>query len=197
MGSKDRKQREKEELRKRILQAASDIIAEKGYGKLTIRGLAARIEYSPRAIYLYFTNKDDLLQEVIEYGFSYTVQQMSHQRDLSGILPEQLIMQSIRNHIQMAFDHPNFYRAVIHLVQDKGYDPGPNQTKVLNFARKNFERLEPDSGEDMSAATFAFMSALRGLTIALLNKREFLSVEDRENTISAFISMLLKGIRGG
>lgn len=69
MGIAERRQREKEEMRERILEAATEVFIAEGYEKASIRTIADRIEYSPATIYLYFADKDALLFAVHELGF--------------------------------------------------------------------------------------------------------------------------------
>lgn len=70
MGISERREREKEELRTRILEAARDILSEEGLDGLSMRGIAERIEYSPATIYLYFQDKDELIRNVVLDGFA-------------------------------------------------------------------------------------------------------------------------------
>jgi AcrR family transcriptional regulator len=53
----------------RILDAAYALVSEEGADKLAIRDLAARIEYSPRTIYLYYRDKDAVLDAVRRRGY--------------------------------------------------------------------------------------------------------------------------------
>ncbi len=69
MGIAERREREKEQLRTRIIEAARDIVSEKGLDALSMRAIAERIEYSPATIYLYFRDKDELVREVVVAGF--------------------------------------------------------------------------------------------------------------------------------
>ncbi|MEX2583368.1 MAG: TetR/AcrR family transcriptional regulator [Gemmatimonadota bacterium] len=69
MGIAERREREKEALRTRIVEAARDIISDRGLDALSMRSIAERIEYSPGTIYLYFKDKEELLGEVIKAGF--------------------------------------------------------------------------------------------------------------------------------
>jgi AcrR family transcriptional regulator len=66
MGVAERRQREREELRNAIIDAAVEIVSSQGVEALSIRGVAERIEYAPGTIYLYFENKDELLRSVVE-----------------------------------------------------------------------------------------------------------------------------------
>jgi len=56
-----RRAREKEELRRKILNAAGDLFTEEGFDNVSMRKIGERIEYSPTTIYLYFRDKLDLL----------------------------------------------------------------------------------------------------------------------------------------
>ena len=69
MGVKERREREKSQLRRRILDAALEIINKEGFAALSMRKLADRIEYSAASIYLYFESRDQLAQELAEAGF--------------------------------------------------------------------------------------------------------------------------------
>ena len=70
MGVHERQLRDKEIFRKRILDAARDLIGEGGYDKLTIRKIADRIEYSPMSLYNHFADKHDILAALAREGFA-------------------------------------------------------------------------------------------------------------------------------
>ena len=62
MGIAERKERAKEDIRRRILEAAHDLFEKRGYENVTMRAVADAIEYSPTTIYLHFENKDALVE---------------------------------------------------------------------------------------------------------------------------------------
>ncbi|RAV98472.1 TetR/AcrR family transcriptional regulator [Pseudochryseolinea flava] len=64
-----RKERQKEELKGKILQAAKALFMEKGFEETSIRNIAEKIEYSPTTIYLYFKDKDDIFHALHTEGF--------------------------------------------------------------------------------------------------------------------------------
>lgn len=66
MGIKERRLTEREQIRKKIFDAASDIIIAEGFEKLSIRKIADRIEYSPGVIYNYFKDKNEIVKLIIE-----------------------------------------------------------------------------------------------------------------------------------
>ena len=69
MGIKERQERDREAVSRAILDAARDLFVAEGYGNVSIRKIAERIEYSPAAIYGYFPSKDDIFYALAEEGF--------------------------------------------------------------------------------------------------------------------------------
>ncbi|WP_344874801.1 TetR/AcrR family transcriptional regulator [Nonomuraea antimicrobica] len=64
-----RRQREKAQLRERLLGAAREIAVEEGWQAVTIRRIADRLEYTSPILYQHFSGKDALLWELTEMGF--------------------------------------------------------------------------------------------------------------------------------
>jgi AcrR family transcriptional regulator len=69
LGSRERRERERGEVRRRILDAARELFTEKGYEAVTMRELAARIDYSATALYFHFKDKETLFRELCELDF--------------------------------------------------------------------------------------------------------------------------------
>lgn len=70
MGIAERKQRQKEEFRASILEAAWLQVLADGWQSLSIRKIADAIEYSIPVIYNHFENKEAILTEFTREGFS-------------------------------------------------------------------------------------------------------------------------------
>ena len=68
MGIKERQERDREAVRRSILDAARELFVAEGFQNVSIRKIAERIEYSPAAIYGYFPSKDDIFFELAEEG---------------------------------------------------------------------------------------------------------------------------------
>ena len=64
MGVKERRERERGEVREKILDAALEFFASEGVEGVTMRALADAIEYSPPVIYSHFRDKDALIREL-------------------------------------------------------------------------------------------------------------------------------------
>lgn len=63
MSLKERQRRERERL---ILQAADDLLLEKGYHEMSMEDIAARVGVSKGTLYLHFPSKDDLVLALLE-----------------------------------------------------------------------------------------------------------------------------------
>jgi AcrR family transcriptional regulator len=69
MGIKERQERDREAVRRSILDAARELFVSEGYRNVSIRKIAEKIEYSPAALYGYFPSKDDIFYSLADEGF--------------------------------------------------------------------------------------------------------------------------------
>jgi AcrR family transcriptional regulator len=69
MGVKERRERQREEVRSNILATAWQMVKEEGWQSLSMRKIADAIEYSAPVIYDHFENKEAILQEFAKEGF--------------------------------------------------------------------------------------------------------------------------------
>ncbi|HZV02102.1 MAG TPA: TetR/AcrR family transcriptional regulator [Planctomycetota bacterium] len=108
MGTTERREREKVELRGKILDAARELFAEHGYEAVTMRKIAEKIEYSATAIYLHFKDKDELIQELCAHDFLAFSQQFVSVVGIDD--PIERMRVAGRIYVQFALQHPNHYR---------------------------------------------------------------------------------------
>ena len=134
MGVKERKAREKEELRDRILDAARGILLRDGHGGLSIRKVAKAIEYSPGTIYLYYKDKDELMLALHQDAF----QRKSHLfAPLMGITDYKARLEAMgRAYIQHAVTSPADFHLMfvdkcpIQRLREEGQDWHGGQTAL-------------------------------------------------------------------
>jgi len=200
MGISDRKGREKRELRAKILAATAKILVEEGYEKTTIRKVAEAIEYSPRTVYLYFKDKDSLLMEIIEEGFSGTLEKRSRLKEnLDYSNPEQIFGMQIMANIQTALSSPNLYKAVVYLLQYKAYPPGPRQMEVIQDVKYDIEICYQHQGkkaENSDQKAEILFAVLRGFNLMLINRIYDLTKQEIEAYKRSCVQLVLKGIVG-
>ena len=64
-----RQQQARATTQRAILDAALSLFVSNGYAQVSIRNIAAKVEYSPGAIYSYFPSKDEIFFALAEEGF--------------------------------------------------------------------------------------------------------------------------------
>jgi len=69
LSREERQQHARATTRRAILDAALALFVSDGYAQVSIRNIAAKVEYSPGAIYSYFTSKDEIFFALAEEGF--------------------------------------------------------------------------------------------------------------------------------
>lgn len=108
MTTKDRRARELQETREKILDAARDMFATEGFDSVTMRAIAKRIEYTPTAIYHHFRNKNALLTEICERDFEALARLFNTSVPSSD--PAQRILAVGEAYLRFAEKHPSQYR---------------------------------------------------------------------------------------
>jgi len=76
MGIADRKEREKRERRRLIMDAAKKLFSSKGFGATTMEEIAKEVELSPSTLYLYFKNKEELYGSLSVRDLAYLLQKL-------------------------------------------------------------------------------------------------------------------------
>jgi AcrR family transcriptional regulator len=108
MGITERREREREEVRRKILDAARDLFATEGYANVTMRKIAEAIEYSPTTIYGHFEDKDDLVEALCHEDFARLLAVFDGQ-DVQADPLERIRMLG-RGYARFAQQNPNHYR---------------------------------------------------------------------------------------
>jgi AcrR family transcriptional regulator len=111
LGIKERRQRQRQQLREGILSAAREIASTEGWRAVTIRRIAGIIEYSPPVIYEYFDSKEHLLLELVRTGYAGQLEAVEKARDASDD-PEDALLEMARAWCRYAFEAPDLYQAM-------------------------------------------------------------------------------------
>jgi len=109
MGSKQRREREKEALRQEILDAARELFVQEGYENVSMRRIAEKIEYSPTTIYLYFDDKVSLLYAICEETFARLAKRMETIAKDAGD-PVRALKKGCRAYVDFGLKYPNHYK---------------------------------------------------------------------------------------
>ena len=157
MGHIERRQKEKEEMRKRIMDTTLNIAVSEGWDAVTIRKIANAIEYTPPIVYEHFKNKDDLFDELILMGFRILHKEYDLLRTKESDPKKILSLLSV-NHWEFAFEHKELYQLMFNFRK-----PMPNDEirKVGNWIKNLFVKITND--EDLSEELmFNWMCLIQG-----------------------------------
>jgi AcrR family transcriptional regulator len=176
MGIKERRERERTAVRERIIEAAEQIAAEKDWDAVTIRAVAAAIEYSPALIYEYFKNKDEILLALMSLGFGRLHAALMKVAEAAQT-PEAVVEGLGLAYWEFALASPTLYQLMHGL---RGVSFGSNQTPpearaCFEDLRAPIERLMVAAGTDKSRDSEEqadlYWAFLHGLVSLCMNQR--------------------------
>jgi len=204
MGVAERRAREKEELRQRIVEAATQLFVEEGYSNVSIRRIADKIEYAPSTIYLYFKDKSELINEIIHETFlklSAALDEI-HQANLPLL---DSMRKSLRCYIDFGLRHPHHY-VITFCTPEQQYphEAAYCEPQIDAAAMECFAKLREGLRECMHAGvirpadpeTIAQMvwMLIHGTTSLLITSPTFPWV-DRETLIETALDHVLRSLR--
>lgn len=107
MGIAERKEKQKQEIRKMILEASMKLFAEQGFENVSIRKIADLIEYSPTTVYLYFKDKNEILFNLHEIGFQKMAEYNAEMWTIKNPLVR--LHKMGENYIRFGLENPQYY----------------------------------------------------------------------------------------
>lgn len=175
MGINERKEREKLEMRKLILEAAMQLFIEEGYENVSIRKIADKIEYSPSSIYNYFPDKGDIFYELHREGFNlFYERQLSIQHIKDPV--EKLIAHG-RIYIEFAKNYPEYYDLMFiarspgcKIHENEKWDCGDRSFYLLIQNTQECKDAGYFAGQDTNSVAFFMWSLIHGVTSLYLRR---------------------------
>lgn len=200
MGIVERKERRKESLRQEILDAARDILLAEGYAKLSMRGIAERIEYSPTTIYSYFRNKEEILHHLCEEGLERQLAAIQRAgRDEPAPVPR--LRAELRAYIDFGLSEPGRYQ-IVYMADLSQYvsmasilEEGSPAFRLRDLIRRGISDVLSDMGGelDMETVSQAVWAHCHGIVSLLIGRPDFPWVE-RERLIETGLDILFRGL---
>jgi AcrR family transcriptional regulator len=204
MGVIDRKEREKTEMKRQILNAAQKLFLEQGFEKTSIRNIAEEIEYSAGTIYLYFKDKNEILFALHVEAFGALMLAMQ-----AGITsqnnPFDKLVALGKYYLKYAFENPELYDLMF--VMTAPMETLECREEIWCDGERAFGVLKFLVGECMQAGyfvgcnseTFSVMvwSLVHGLATLHLRRRTMIFPEERriqllEEAYATFTEMMKK-----
>ena len=166
MGIKERRERQRREVRGGILAAAREIAASEGWRAVTIRKIADRIEYSPPVIYEHFGSKDEILLELVRLGYA---EQLGMLESVLGKAegPEEAMLGMADAWMDFAFDSPDLYQAMYGLggapFAAETQSEGEKIADVVGSVLEVFLQKHGNEVEDIESRVTLLWSTVHGL----------------------------------
>lgn len=197
MGIKERRKRDADKMRSRILKAALQLYVKGGYENVTMRRIAAKIEYSPGTIYLYFQNKKDIMLQLCYQGFE---QFLDHQDKLQKIVdPLERLSAGGRYYLAFALENPELYELMF-ATKEIFTESGPDEDAAPLRAFREFKtnvKTCLDAGifsaAEVETAAIALWATLHGLASLLIKGRlRFLPEESLAKVVEQAFAFSLR-----
>ncbi|MFD2034606.1 TetR/AcrR family transcriptional regulator [Belliella marina] len=178
MGSAERKAKEKEELKKLILQAAKKLFAEKGIEQTTIRNIASAIEYSVGTVYVYFKDKKEILHELHSQGFRHLGGEMRVLFNVSD--PLERLKALGRVYLKFAVENPDMYELMFHMrepmeclesLHEGVWSEGKATFDVLRSTVNQCIEEGHFKGHQLEPLAFIFWSTVHGMASLHIGQR--------------------------
>ncbi|SDF53258.1 DNA-binding transcriptional regulator, AcrR family [Fontibacillus panacisegetis] len=114
LGTKQRKEKEKEIRRNDIIEAAERIFFTKGYGNATMDDVAKEAEFSKRTVYVYFKSKEQIYFEIMIRGYKLLIGMLKDdsQKEKACNTIEELKQMTLSLN-RFSKDHPEYFKAIM------------------------------------------------------------------------------------
>jgi len=206
MGIKERQERDREAVRRAILDAARELFVAEGFQNVSIRKIAERIEYSPAAIYGYFPSKDDIFFALAEEGFRLLGDPASVRDDpaLKDAPPLERVRAAFWRLYEFSREQPQYFAL---MFVERSVPRISREYERFAFAREGkqqiLEQLRAciDAGDlppsvDPMIAMRALMVGVLGVALVNLSER-LLPGENADLLAADVLNLTLAGLRSG
>ena len=204
MGISERKEKQKLEVKKLILDASIKLFIEEGFQNVSIRKIADLIEYSPTTVYLYFKDKNEILFNLHELGF----QKMGeYNKGLWEIIdPLTRLYQMAKNYVHFGLENPEFYdlmfiqEAPMEVIEEnKNCDWQSGDVALGKLMECVAECMDQNLiiKSDVSAVSMAFWAMVHGFVSLTIRRRfeQLVDAKEIKNKINESLTWFLKSLQ--
>ncbi len=191
------KVKEKLDLKKKgIIKAAREVFAENSYQGTSIKAVAKKAKVATGTLYLYFTNKESLINMIVDEMFSELLEHIKEERAIytDGFDKLQASMEAC---LKLFTKEKNM--AKILLIQVPGVNNAFNsrlieiENELIKLTKEDLDELKTMgrlSGDDTLVSAMAFVGSFRQVIINWLRE------EKPENLEEAFATLMRYNLRG-
>lgn len=197
MGLKERKVREKLEMKDLILQSAHQLFIEKGFEQVSIRNIAEAIEYSPATIYLYFKDKDEIFYAL--HGEAFNIFNAFVSPIVAIKDPLERLFAMGEKYMEFAVNNPKYYEIMFITESPMRCEENSEEWKegerALSFLEVIVEECKTAGhfkGQNTKVLSFSIWSAMHGMCSLALRERMRVYPEEERQEIQLKAFEILK-----
>ncbi|MFD8744693.1 TetR/AcrR family transcriptional regulator [Streptomyces sp. NPDC059616] len=152
------------EAARRLLVAAVDAFAERGYHATTTRDIAGRAGMSPAALYIHYKTKEELLHRISRIGHDRALFVLEAAADGGGTAVERLA-EAVRSFVRWHAERHTTARVVQYELDALGEE---HRTEIVELRRRSDAVVRRIIGEGVQAGEFD-VPDVPGTTLAVLS----------------------------
>jgi len=197
MGIAERKELEKEIMRKRILEAAMKLFLSEGYEKTSIRKIADAIEYSPATVYLYFKDKTAIFTALQKIAFDLFYDTMAESLKVKDM--KKRLDRLGEQYFKFSMEHPEYYDLMFIMNAPIAQDADLNymDLRALNLLTETINEVSKQKGKkslDVEATTFLLWGFTHGFASLIIRKRLDMMPEAKAKNLFGRVIKLLDNL---
>jgi AcrR family transcriptional regulator len=181
MSSITRRERDAQKMKDDILAAAREISNQERFASISIRKIAKKIEYTPSIIYHYFSNKEEILEHLLESGYLKLTTSLASSKNISDN-PEEKLRTMTRTYIEEALKIPEEF-AIVHSDSSPNvikhtsflFEGASEKRKAIHMIKKciiDMYQQEANEKEKFELAAQSIAAATMGLTLKLIAEKD-------------------------
>jgi AcrR family transcriptional regulator len=200
MGTRERRARHQQAMRQAILATARKLFVEQGYERVTMRQIAAAIEYTPGIIYTHFQSKREIFKFLCREVYS-ELGAIMEPLARSAASPLGRLRQGLTAYFRFGLANPELYRLAF--LMEAPVDPADDPLRPGAPAGHLFHQLEVviregiRAGEirplPVQAAAQTLWAAVHGLTSLHIAQQTF-PWRPPDTLIKTLLDTLLAGL---
>lgn len=175
MGIAERKIKDKEKIKEKILQAAIKLFAKEGYENVSMRKISEKIQYSPGTIYLHYKDKESILFELHTIAFQKFYEALSEANTEKNPIKRLKLMG--HNYLEFAWNNSEYYdlmfinNCVSASIEKEKEWIGMDSYGLLRQTISECAEHGYIAKHDIEPATFSMWAFVHGIASLVIKKR--------------------------
>lgn len=190
---------EKVDVKKIILEAAKELFLEQGINSVSMRKIATKINYSPTTLYIYYSNKNDILRHLAQEYFSEYAQSYEDILANNEIPCIDNLIVFMKLYVRRALSNPGMYKLMTTLFAETdsthlGITNAGKGYEILTCLTSRCIRDKELSEGNVELKAQVLWVNTHGLC-SLLTQRPSFHWSEIETLVNSSINAVVKGLK--